>query len=56
MSHYVCSECKGASSVPKVCETEGCTKKDQRLAECVCTDGQHTEANESPNATPDQIA
>ena len=42
MTHYVCTgDCGGESEKPKVCETEGCTKEGQPLAECDCGDGLH---------------
>ena len=43
MAHYVCPECGGVSDHPKVCETEGCSKKGHPLVECNCTDSKHAE-------------
>lgn len=43
MTHYVCPECGGEADHPKVCETEGCSRKGQDLMDCSCTDGKHVE-------------
>lgn len=33
MAKYICSECRGESDTPKVCETEGCVKNGLPLDE-----------------------
>lgn len=49
MTHYVCPKCGGASDVPKVCDTEGCSGKGNQLKECHCSDSQHQEVKQDAN-------
>ena len=47
MKHYVCTgECRGASDVPKNCESLGCHKKGEPLTSCECEDRKHGPAFE----------
>lgn len=42
MMHYVCAgDCGGEAERPGVCESGGCSKEGQPLAECDCGDGIH---------------
>lgn len=42
MSHYICTGgCRGVSDNPGVCEDENCSKHNQPLEKCDCTDGKH---------------
>lgn len=42
MSHYICTGgCGGESSIPGVCQTEGCKKEGEPLLACGCEDGLH---------------
>ncbi len=45
MTHYICTgDCEGESSVPGVCQGEGCTKEGEPLVACTCEEGRHEEA------------
>ncbi len=42
MQHFVCTgDCESESPKAGVCETEGCSKEGDMLAECNCEDGLH---------------
>ena len=38
MEHFYCEACGGVADHPKVCDTEGCTKKGESLTPCSCVD------------------
>lgn len=45
MTHYICTGgCKGVSEEQKNCGAEDCSKHDQPLTACDCTDGKHNGA------------
>jgi hypothetical protein len=50
--HYVCTGgCKGVTDREgAMCEAKDCSKHDQPLTPCSCTDGQHREAYEREQA------
>lgn len=44
IDHYVCiGECKTVSEKPGVCEVKVCSRYNQILVTCTCTDGMHRE-------------
>lgn len=46
MKHYTCTECRGESDTPGVCQDQECLRKGQELVACECGDGQHGGENE----------
>ena len=40
-THYTCTECRGVSETPGVCQDKDCLKEGQPLTACDCTDGEH---------------
>ncbi len=44
MTHYICTgECNGISEQPGMCQAIDCSKHDEPLVTCECTDDQHNE-------------
>ena len=50
MTHYICTGgCKGIADNPGVCQAQDCSKNNQSLKECNCTDNKHGGAFEEEN-------
>ncbi len=55
MQHFVCTGgCDGESSVPGVCQAEGCEKEGEQLTPCACEDGLHEEAENASEGKGDE--
>ncbi len=54
MAHYICTgECAGVALEPGTCQAPDCSKKEQPLKECQCSDGMHSGTEEdTTNPTP----
>jgi hypothetical protein len=52
MTHYVCTgECGGVTEHPQNCATESCSRFNEPLVACNCTDGKHEEALKEKEST-----
>ncbi len=53
MEHYICNGgCGGVSDTPGTCQATDCSRHDQPLEECHCTDGEHDEKTAEEGAVP----